>query len=67
MEKLTRAELEWLAEAAKLTAGYYEQRGRRAKNSIERGLASLRSEQLQSIAGKLGDALAHGDKRIEIK
>ena len=35
MEKLTRNELQWLMEAARLTAGYYEQRGKRASNKIE--------------------------------
>lgn len=67
MEKLTKNELQWLREAATLTAGYYEQRGHRAETQVERSLAALRSEQLTGIAERLQRALDGGDKRIEIK
>lgn len=66
MEKLTKNELQWLMEAARLTAGYYEQRGKRASNKIERNLAALRSEQLTGIADRLQNALGNSDKRIAI-
>ena len=67
MEKLTRNELQWLLEAASLTASYYDQRGHRAETKVERGLAALRSEQLTGISERLKRALDGGDKRIEIK
>lgn len=67
METLTKAELEWLLEAAKMTANYYDIRSHRAGTQVERGLAHLRSEQLACIAGKLQNTLDNGKKRIAVK
>lgn len=66
MEHLSKAELQWLAEAVKMTGQYYDNNSRRASNQVERGLSHLRYGQLTIIGEKLKNALEHGDKRIAI-
>lgn len=66
MQTFTKNEANWMLEAIKLTAEYYNTHSR-CTSGMEASLAVLRAEQLTAIADKLGRALEAGNKRIEIK
>ena len=67
MQSFSKREIEWAAQAISEAAGQMEIASEAAATRIERGLARLRAEQFQVIAGKLAQAAAAGDKRIAIR
>lgn len=67
MQEFTSIEIGWIAEAVKMTRGYYEQVCRRSTDSAERAFANLRAEQLERCEEKLRRTIDNGGKRIAIK
>ena len=67
MQSFTKIELEWTAQELEKAARRLERYGAMSATDVERGLSSLRAEQLRSIAEKLAKAAADGDKRISIR
>ena len=67
MQEFTKVEMGWIAEAVKLTRGYYEQVCRRTRDGAERAFANLRAEQLERCEEKLRRLIEGGDKRIAVK
>ena len=67
MEKLTKTEIKWTVDALQLTIGYYEQVMRRSTNQMERGMAKLQAENLESVKSKLERVLSSGCKRIAVE
>lgn len=67
MEKLTKTEIKWTVDALQLTIGYYEQVMQRSTNQMERGMAKLQAENLESVKSKLERVLSSECKRIAVE
>ena len=69
MIKLTRTEITWIINELNTNAAVNTNAvmSYPNMNNIEKGLLTLKSEQLTSISNKLQKALNENNKRIEIK